>query len=135
MPKLGRRKAPSSNGCAGAGRVLARVAQTSGLLVATSLLIGAARNIVVFGLIAVSIVSASVSRAYPWFAPSRPAAPSRGDRLANVALPAMTLTLSLVLAALLVRAAPKNDAAKLGGRADPCPQTVQRASVRRDGRS
>jgi hypothetical protein len=81
------------------------------------LLLGAARNIAVFALVALPIVSESLSRAFPWFAPSPPAPPSRTDRIAAFALPAVALVLALVVGSMLVRDAPQGSDDELAGSA------------------
>ncbi|MGB8204895.1 MAG: hypothetical protein WCE83_09460, partial [Candidatus Baltobacteraceae bacterium] len=91
---------------------------------ATWLLLGAARNIAVFGLVALPIVAASLSRAFPWFAPPSPAPPSRSDRIAAFALPAVALGLALVVASVLVREAPHDGGGELAG---PAIQALARA--------
>lgn len=83
---------------------------------ATWLLLGAARNTALFGLVALPIVSASLSRAVPWFA-ARWEEPSRVDRVAAYALPVGAVICAFVVAALLVRDAPRDDGRRLAGSA------------------
>jgi hypothetical protein len=73
------------------------------------LLLGAARNIALFGLIALPVVAASLSRALPFFAPGSPAPPSRADRIANAALPAIALAFACLVALVLVRSSARTD--------------------------
>ncbi|MGP6157057.1 MAG: hypothetical protein ACLPYS_06025 [Vulcanimicrobiaceae bacterium] len=81
------------------------------------LLLGAARNIAVFALVAVPIVSASLSRAFALFAPPPPESPTRSDRIAAFALPAISLALALVVAGVLVHEAPRDAGDELAGSA------------------
>jgi hypothetical protein len=72
----------------------------------TVLLLSAARNVGLFGLVALPLVAPALSRRVPFFAASPPVAPSRADRLFAVALPAIALAMALVVAVQLVRTAP-----------------------------
>ncbi len=70
------------------------------------LLLSAARNVSLFGLVALPLVAPALSRRVPFFAPSPPVAPTRADRFAAVALPVVSLALALAVAVGLVRTAP-----------------------------
>jgi hypothetical protein len=71
------------------------------------LLLSAARNVSLFALVALPLVAPILTRArLGWFAPSPPAAPTRTDRIAAVALPTVALAMALVVAVGLVRSAP-----------------------------
>ncbi len=70
------------------------------------LLLSAARNVGLFGLVALPLVAPALSRRVAFFAASPPVAATRTDRLFAVALPAVTLALALVVAVQLVRTAP-----------------------------
>ncbi len=70
------------------------------------LLLSAARNVGLFGLVALPLVAPALSRRVAFFATAPSVAPTRADRLFAVALPAVTLALALVVAVELVRTAP-----------------------------
>jgi hypothetical protein len=81
------------------------------------LLLGAARNIAVFGLVALPLVASSLSRAFPWFAPPPPQPPSRSDRIAAFVMPAAALVMALIVAGVLLRDVPKAGDDELAGSA------------------
>ncbi len=70
------------------------------------LLLSAARNVALFVIVALPLVAPALSRRVAWFAPSPPLAPTRTDRIAAVALPAVALALALVVGVQIARTAP-----------------------------
>lgn len=72
----------------------------------TFLLLSAARNVGLFGLVALPLVAPALSRSVGFFAAPAPGPPTRADRMAAFGLPAVALGLAAVVAVELVRTAP-----------------------------
>lgn len=78
------------------------------LVVFSYLLLGAARNIALFGLVALPIVAPALTRAFTFFAsspPPRDARAVRAENIARIVMPAIGLVLALVVGIGLVRSA------------------------------
>jgi hypothetical protein len=90
--------------CASVAPHTRRSARDLVLLVAFAfLLLGASRNIALFGLIAVPIVAPALTRAFAFFAVPGPPTDARADRIARVALPAFGFVLAIVVGTGLLR--------------------------------
>jgi hypothetical protein len=74
------------------------------LVVGAVLVLGAARNIAVFGLIALPIAANALTRALPFFARRPEPPPTRMDRLAAWALPATAVALAVLVTMSLLSA-------------------------------
>jgi len=76
------------------------------LVVFSYLLLSAARNIALFGLVALPIVAPALTRAFKLFAPSPPprdARAARTERIAGIVMPAIGLVLALIVGIGLLR--------------------------------
>ncbi|GAC1307644.1 MAG: hypothetical protein NVSMB19_20490 [Vulcanimicrobiaceae bacterium] len=82
----------------------------------TYLVLGAARNIAIFGLVAVPLVAPALTRGMRLFASDGPPADERTERVARVALPAISLVLAAVVAIGLMRNT-EREKDRLGARA------------------
>ena len=67
------------------------------------LMLGAARNIALFALVAVPIVAPAITRAFGFFAVPGPPTDDRADRIARIALPAFGFVLAIVVGVGLLR--------------------------------
>ncbi|GAC1499772.1 MAG: hypothetical protein NVS1B2_23820 [Vulcanimicrobiaceae bacterium] len=67
------------------------------------LLLGAVRNVALFGIVALPLVAPALTRAFAFFAKSAAPSDARAERIANVALPVFGLVLAVVVGAGLLR--------------------------------
>ena len=80
------------------------------------LVLGAARNIAIFGLVALPLVAPALTRGMRLFASEGPASDPRAERMARVALPAFSCVLAIVVAFGLLRST-EREKDHLGARA------------------
>lgn len=90
----------------GGGRGRTRASDLLVLAAFAFLVLGAARNVPLFALIAAPLVARSLTRAVPLFAPEAPAAPTKLARRAAFALPVASLAIAALVGVQLVRHAP-----------------------------
>ena len=80
-----------------------RTRDTALLMAFAYLLLGAARNVALFGIVALPIVAPALTRAFAFFATSRALVDARADRIARVVLPTFGAILAIVVTIGLLR--------------------------------